>query len=163
MNRLSLPEATKRTLRRTCRTQAQSWPCCCSAYQRSSLHSAFLCPGGAFTPSVAWSCPRLQGGWRDLRGARWLFTHQSRLLKEPSIFFRNIFKWSFSVCEWLKSWGCRWERQFPPLKLSTKMPNPLFSTRDSYFPVTFDIPLCPVLCNYMFTHKHKYTANTPTQ
>ncbi len=98
-NRLSLPEVTKRMLRRICRKQVHSWLCCWSAYQHSSLYSASLCPRGHL--HLAW--PESARGCRE-RGGIWvervcLIGHQSRLLKEPSIFFRNLFKWSFSVCE----------------------------------------------------------------
>lgn len=160
MNRLSLPEVTKQTLRHTYRKQVHSWLCCWSAYQHSSLYSASHCPGGHFTPSVAWICPRLQG-----RGGIWvervcLIGHQSRLLKEPSIFFRNIFKWSFSVCEWKKLMLEAGET-VPPLKPSTKMPNPVFwHLVILIFPWLFcDIPLDHVYVTaaLMFTHWHIHT------
>jgi len=48
----------------------------------------------------------------------------------------------------------------PPLKPSTKMPNPVFLTlSDSYFPVTFDIALhhIYVIAALMFTYANKHT------
>ena len=158
-NRLSLPEVTKQMLRRTSRKQVRSWLCCWPAYRHFSLYSASLCPGGHL--HLAW--PESARGCRE-RGGIWvecvcLIGHHSRLLKEPSIFFRNLFKWSFSVCEWKKLMLEAGET-VPPLKPSTKMPNPVFwHLVILIFPWLFcDIPLhhVYVIAALMFTHKHKH-------
>lgn len=111
-NQLSLPEVMKQTLHHNYRKQVHSWLCCWSAYP--SLYSISLCLRGHLHPT--W--PESAWGYREGVGFEWclcLIGHQNRFLKEPCtwcFFFppRNIFKWSFSVCD-EKSWN--WERYFP--------------------------------------------------
>ena len=166
-NRLSLPEVTKRTLRRTCRKQARSWPCCWSAYQHSSLYSASLCPGGHL--HLAWpeSAPRLQGkgggGWSAFA---WLGI-RAGFSRNP-LFFSEIYlsglSPSVSKKEKKKSWCWKWERQFSPSQTFNWDAKSRFLTlSDSYFPVTFLWhPFASCLCHrstdvYPHTHTHTHT------
>lgn len=161
MNRLSLPEVTKQMLRRTCRKQVHSWLCCWSAYHHSSLYSASLCRGGHLHPT--W--PESARGCREVAGFGWSafawLGISAGFSRNPVFFFRNIFKWSFSVCERQKLM-LEVGETVPPLKPSTKMPNPVFwHLVILIFPWLFcDIPLhhVYVIAALIFTHTNTHTC-----
>lgn len=166
MNRLSLPEVTKQMLHRICRKQVRSWLCCWSVYQHSSLYSASLCPRGHLHlawPESARGCRERGGIWGGACFA-WLGI-RAGFSRNP-LFFSEIYLSGLSPSVSEKSWCWKWERQFPLLKPSTKMPNPVFwHLVILIFPwLLCDIPLhhVYVIAALMFTHTHTHIHSTYT-
>lgn len=163
MNRLSLPEVTKQMLRLTCRKQVHSWLCCWSAYQHSSLYSASLCPGGHL--HLAW--PESARGCREGAGFGWsVFAWlgiRAGFSRNP-LFFSEIYLSGLSPSVSEKKLMLEVGETVPPLKPSTKMPNPVFwHLVILIFPWLFcDIPLhhVYVIAALMFTQTYTYTAHT---
>lgn len=154
-------------LRHTSRKQVPSWLCCWSAYHHSSLYSASLCRGGHLHPM--W--PESARGCKEVARFGWSAFAWSGISagfsRNPVFFFRNIFKWSFSVCERKKKLMLEVEETVPPLNPSTKMPNPVFRHLVILiFPWLFcDIPFTSCLCHcstdvYPCKNKAKQTKTT---